>query len=55
MNVVYKSGNYEVYQSEGSSRYNVRKFKKFIRGYKTFEEAKFYVDNANSKPIKRLV
>jgi hypothetical protein len=45
---------YTIYQSEGSSRYNVRRGKKFVRGYKTYEEARNYVDN-QAKPKRSLV
>ena len=42
---------WEIYQSEGSSRYNVRSRNirtgkaKFMRGYKTYEEARSVVDS----------
>jgi len=56
------SGNtvYEIYTSEGSDRQNVRTRNirsgktKFVRGYRTYGEARFYVD-AMSKPKRELV
>jgi len=51
---------YEIYQSEGSSRYNVRsvgknKRAKFIRGYPTYEAARSFVDSKASGPKRKLV
>lgn len=45
---------YTIYQSEGSSRYNVKRGKKFLRGYQTYEAARAYVD-AQAKPKRSLV
>ena len=49
---------YDISQSEGSSRYNVSKTsgkgkRKFIRGYPTYEAARFYVDAQT--PKRKLV
>lgn len=63
MNVIYSvnvgKSVYEIYQSEGSSRYNVRKVngkkKTFIRGYPTYEAARFYVNAQTSGPKKALI
>ena len=54
MNIVYWSGDYVVYQNDGSSRFNLGKQTrsgkpKFIRGYGTREEAVFAADNQPKK------
>jgi len=51
--------NYEIYQSEGSSRWNLRSInrngkKKFIRGYATKEEAEFALGEKR-KGVKRAL
>lgn len=57
---VYQNGDYVVYQSEGSARYNLAKVlksgkRKFIRGFRTLEEAKFVADAKERGGDRRLV
>ena len=48
-NVIDQNETYVIYQSEGSSRFNVakktKKGDKFQRGFRTLEEARFFADN----------
>ncbi len=52
---------YEIYQSEGSSRYNVRtlnvksKRARFLRGFQTYEAARSFVDVKATPKDRRLV
>lgn len=65
MNVIHKAtgqgGTFEVYQSSGSSRFNLRRVAKngngkFIRGYTTKEEAVTVANaKANAAPNRKIV
>jgi bacillopeptidase F (M6 metalloprotease family) len=56
-----QGGRFEVYQTEGSSRFNLRKVNKngkgkFMRGYRTVEEARTVANSyANAAPVRRMV
>lgn len=56
MQILETVNGFELYQSEGSNRVNVRKTstKKFQRGFKTIEEARFWASNQKG-PKRNLI